>query len=85
MRIGIRVRPGASRTAVGGAHDGNLVVRVQARAVDGKATDAALGAVADAFGVRRRDVRLISGATSRTKVVEVEGGDPAVLERLLAG
>lgn len=82
----VRVRPGASRTAVGGNHDGALVVRVAARAVDGKATEAALAAVAAAFGVRRRDVRLVSGTTSRTKVLDVEGDDAtlrAVLQQLL--
>jgi uncharacterized protein YggU (UPF0235/DUF167 family) len=52
--------------------------------VDGKATEAALAAVADAFGVRRGAVRLVSGATSRTKVVDIDAGDPRVLAALLA-
>ena len=75
MRVTVRVRPGASRTRVGGAFgdgpDRALVVAVSARAVDGAATEATLAAIADAFGVRRRDVRLVSGATHRTKVVDV--------------
>lgn len=71
-RVAIRVRPGASRTAVGGRHGERLVVAVAARAVDGAATEAALAAVAGAFGVRRRHVHLVSGATSRDKVVEVD-------------
>jgi uncharacterized protein YggU (UPF0235/DUF167 family) len=75
MRFTIRVRPGASRTTVGGTHDDALVVRVSARAVDGAATEAALVAVARALGVRRRQVTLVAGATSRTKVVEVDTGD----------
>jgi uncharacterized protein YggU (UPF0235/DUF167 family) len=83
VRVTIRVRPGAGRTAVGGAHDGALVVRVAARPVEGQATEAALAAVAAALGVRRRQVSLVTGATSRTKVVEVEGGDPARLTALL--
>jgi uncharacterized protein len=41
--------------------------------VDGKATAAALDAVAEAFGIRRREVRLVSGATSRDKVLELDG------------
>jgi uncharacterized protein YggU (UPF0235/DUF167 family) len=53
--------------------------------VDGQATAAALAAVADAFGVRRRDVTLVTGATSRTKIVEVAGADQDVLARLLRG
>jgi uncharacterized protein len=85
MRVSIRVRPGSARTMVGGEHGGALVVRVTAPAVDGRATEAALAAVAGAFGVRRREVTLISGATSRTKVVEVAGADQAELDRLLTG
>ena len=85
VRIHIWVRPRAGRTVVGGAHDGALVVRVAAPAVDGLATEAALAAVAAAFGVRRRRVTLVSGATSRVKVVDVEGAEADVLTRLLEG
>jgi len=69
---------------VGGEHGGALIVRVSAPAVDGRATAAALAAVAEAFGVRSRSVTLVTGQTSRTKVFEVAGADPAVLDRLLA-
>ena len=71
-RVAIRVRPGASRTRVGGRYGDRLVVAVTARAVDGAATEAALLALARALGCRRRDVRLVTGATSRDKVVEVD-------------
>lgn len=74
MRVGLYVRPGSSRTRVGGLHDGALVVAVTARAVDGKATEAALRAVAEALGVPRREVELVSGAVSRRKVVDVPDG-----------
>jgi hypothetical protein len=84
MRITIRVRPGSARPGVGGQHDGALIVRVSARAVDGKATEAALTAVADSFGVRRSAVRLVSGASSRTKIVDIDAGDPRLLASLLA-
>ena len=85
MRITVWVRPGSARPGVGGERSGALVVRVSARAVGGQATEAALAAVAAAFGLRRRAVTLIAGASSRTKVLEVEGADPATLSRLLAG
>jgi uncharacterized protein YggU (UPF0235/DUF167 family) len=80
IRVVIRVRPGAVRTGVGGAYGEALVVKVAARAIEGRATEAALRAVARALGVRRRDVRLISGTTSRDKIVEVDG-DVAQLTR----
>jgi uncharacterized protein YggU (UPF0235/DUF167 family) len=83
VRITVRVRPGSTRPRVGGEHNGALVVRVSARAVDGQATTAALAAVAAAFGVRRHEVTLVAGASSRTKIVDVPGADPTVLDRLL--
>jgi uncharacterized protein (TIGR00251 family) len=75
VRVAIRVKPGSSRTAVGGRHGdtGAIIVAVTARAVDGKATEAALRAIAAAFGVRRAAVTLVAGATSRDKVVDIEG------------
>ena len=82
-RVAIRVRPGASRTAVGGSYGDRLVVAVSSRAVDGAATQAALDAVAAAFGVRSRSVRLVAGATSRDKVVELDLDAPEVQARLV--
>ncbi len=60
---------------MGGRHaaTGAIIVAVTARAVDGKATEAALRAIADAFGVRRAAVTLVTGATSRDKVVDIDG------------
>jgi uncharacterized protein YggU (UPF0235/DUF167 family) len=84
MRITIWVRPGSAHPAIGGDRAGALIVQVSARAVDGKATEAALSSVASAFGVRRSAVTLVAGAASRTKILEVAGGDPAVLTQLLA-
>ncbi|MBI3685745.1 MAG: DUF167 domain-containing protein [Actinobacteria bacterium] len=76
MRVPIRVRPAASRPAVGGAYDGPrgraLVVAVAAPAVDGRATEAALRALAAALGVPRRCLRLVLGAGSRDKLVAVD-------------
>jgi uncharacterized protein YggU (UPF0235/DUF167 family) len=84
VRIAIRVKPGASRTKVGGAYgpEGALVVAVQARAVDGKATAAALKALAAALGVPEREIRLVSGSTSRDKIVEILEPPAGLRQRL---
>ncbi|MEV4137926.1 DUF167 domain-containing protein [Dactylosporangium sp. NPDC049742] len=73
--IAIRVKPGASRTAVGGSYAGPygpaLIVAVGARPVDGQATEAALKALAAALGLRPSALRLKAGAASRDKLVEL--------------
>ena len=89
MRVSVRVKPGASRTKVGGqygdesgGHAAVLIVSVAPRAVDGAATEAVLKAVAKAFGLRRADVDLISGRTSRTKLLELQGEEHSLATRL---
>ena len=82
LRLQIRVRPGASRAGVGGAVNGRLQVRVNARAVDGQATEAALRAVAGAFGLRPSEVTLISGVRSRDKLLQLEGEQEQLQRRL---
>lgn len=79
----MRVRPGASRARVGGAYGdtGQLVVAVNAPPVDGAANEAVVKAVASALGLRPARVRVVSGHTSRSKVLalDVTDGDEAVI------
>ena len=70
---------------MGGTHGDALVVHVTERAVDGRATAAALKAVASAFGVPNAAVTLVTGATSRAKVVDVAGATAEALDHLRAG
>ncbi|MGA2036378.1 MAG: DUF167 domain-containing protein [Acidimicrobiales bacterium] len=87
VRVTVRVQPRARRTKVGGrygdAEPPVLVARVAAPAVDGRANQALVAALADALGVKRSAVRIVAGASGRTKVLEVAGVDPSGVERLL--
>ena len=82
VRLEIYVRPSASRTVVGGEYDGRLVVRVVEPADDGRATVAAINAVADALKIARPAVTFVRGAASRRKLLEVDTG--ALGERSIA-
>ena len=79
----VRVRPGASRTRVGGGYGDPpvLVVAVSAPAVDGRANDAVIRALADALGVPAREVEIIRGHTSRTKTITVHDAPVDLAER----
>jgi uncharacterized protein YggU (UPF0235/DUF167 family) len=86
VRLAVRVRPGAAHTRVGGSYGdaGALVVAVTERAVDGKATAAALRAVAAALGLPRSAVTLLTGAASRDKVLLVRDPPAGFADRLEA-
>ncbi|MFC7758188.1 DUF167 domain-containing protein [Catellatospora bangladeshensis] len=70
--VAVRVKPGAGRTRVGGAYPGPhgpaLIVAVQAPAVDGRATEAARRALAEALELPAASVSLRTGQTSRDKL-----------------
>lgn len=87
MTVAVRVKPGASRTRVGGRHDGPhgpaLIAAVQAPAVDGRATEAARRALAEALDVPPGHVWLRSGAAARDKLFVIED-PPSDLDNRLA-
>ncbi len=81
MEIDVRAHPRASRERV--VWDGDLLdVWVTAPAVEGAANYALQQVVADALGVRRSAVTLVSGQRGRRKRIRVEGIEPAALEAL---
>lgn len=86
FRFTVRVKPGSRRDAVGGrwdaGHGSALVVAVTAPATEGKANDAVCRVLAAAFGVRRRDIRIVSGERSRDKQVDIAGAPSDAASRL---
>jgi uncharacterized protein (TIGR00251 family) len=73
LLLTLHVQPGAKRTEVLGTHGEALRIRLAAPPVDGKANEALLSYLAQQFGVPQRQVELVSGASSRSKKVRVEG------------
>jgi uncharacterized protein len=54
-------------------HDGVIKIRIAAPAVENAANEALVDFVADALGVSKRSVRIVSGFASRRKVLEIDG------------
>jgi uncharacterized protein len=81
----VRVAPRASRSEIGGEHDGALKVRVAAPPVEGAANEELARVLAKALGVGRGNVEVVTGRASKTKVVRVVGAKAGDLLRLASG
>jgi uncharacterized protein (TIGR00251 family) len=77
----LHVQPGAKRSEIAGLHGDALKIRLSSPPIDGRANDALLRFLADAFDVPRRNVELKQGEQSRHKTVTVSGSriDPELL------
>lgn len=87
VRIAVRVTPRAGRDAIDGwsADAGGqrvLRVRVAAAPTGGGANDSVLRLLAKALGVPRTSLRIVSGASARTKIVEIAGNVAARIAAL---
>lgn len=71
MRISVKVIARSRRPGVEVVDSEHLVIRVKEPPVDNKANFAVLQAVAEHFRVSLGEVRLVSGATSTHKIIEV--------------
>jgi uncharacterized protein (TIGR00251 family) len=81
--LSVRAQPGARKTAVVGEQAGALKVAVTAPAEDGRANQALTEALRDAFGLKRSQVELVSGAKARLKAFLIRGlSPPQLLARL---
>ena len=84
-RFKVHVQPRASRTGVAGAHGAALKVRLQAAPVDGAANEALIEFLSECLGVTKKSVSIVSGHSSRTKVVQVDGVSVASIHALAEG
>jgi uncharacterized protein (TIGR00251 family) len=76
----VRAQPGARKTVVLGEQAGALKVAVTAPPEDGRANKALVDALREALGLKRSQVELFSGTTSRDKRFLIRGVTRAELE-----
>lgn len=72
-RLSLKVVPGASRDEVTGAHGDAIRVKLRAPPVDGRANAALLSFLATRLGLRPAALRVVTGETSRLKIVSIGG------------
>ena len=73
VTITIRLQPKASKTAILGEMEGALKIAVTAPPVDGRANDACIRFLAQLLKVARSSVTIAAGASSRNKVIRIDG------------
>ena len=85
VRVAVHAQPRASRSEIVGQHGAALKVRLQAPPVDGAANEALVRLLAESLGVSQRSVRVVAGATSRAKTVEIDGTTEDAVRALVSG
>lgn len=80
----LRVSPGASRARILGEHAGALKISVSAAPEKGKANKAVVEFLAGVLGVKKSDISVVSGETSRDKRIAVRGLDAKTLSDKLS-
>ena len=82
VRFSIRLQPRSSRNEIVGVQGDFLKVRVTAPPVEGMANEALIDFLSEALKISRRNLCMVSGHSSRTKVIEVRGVDLESIKRL---
>lgn len=72
MKIFVKVKPAAQEETVEKIDEINFRVQVKEPPVEGRANAAVVRALAEYFGVSQLNVRIVSGYTSRSKIVEIK-------------
>jgi hypothetical protein len=71
MKIFVKVRPKAREEKVEKIDDINFKVKVTQPPEKGKANLAVIRALADYFNVNQSNVQIVSGSTSKLKIIEI--------------
>ena len=80
----VRAQPGARKNAAKGEHNGALKLAVTAPPEDGRANAALVELMHDALGLKRSQIELIAGHTSRDKRFLIRGATIADLAARVA-
>jgi len=83
ITFSIRIQPRASKNEIARMENGGLKIRLTAPPVDGAANEALVRFLADRLSVARSQIEIVSGHTSRNKIVRISCADRADTERLL--
>jgi uncharacterized protein (TIGR00251 family) len=81
--LAVRVHPDARRNAITGTHDGALKISLTTPPTDGRANAALISFLADHLNIPRAHITLVTGATTRSKILHLEALTPESLTAAL--
>jgi len=84
LSFAVRVVPRASRSEVTGEQSGALRVRIAAAPVAGAANQELIKLLAKSFKLPKNAIQVVSGSTSKNKIVRIQGGDATRLQELIS-
>jgi len=84
LTFAVRVVPRASRSELVGEQRGALRVRIAAPPVEGAANKELIKLLSKSFKLPKNAVQIISGLTSRNKIVRIKGADATRLQQLIS-
>ena len=79
----VRVHPGARKNDVAGLHAGAVKISIAAPPADGRANEALIAYLAKLLKVPRARISLVSGASTRSKVLRITGKSAAGVQAAL--
>ncbi len=71
-KLSVKVKPNAKQQKIETGDKGELIVRLQSPPVDGKANAELIKLLAKTYGVRKSQINIKSGLTSKIKQVEID-------------
>ncbi len=81
--ISVKIQPRASKNEIIRREGGELKIRLTAPPVDGAANEALVKLLSGELGVARSRVEIVSGQSSRDKIMRIDGLSSEEVERLL--
>ena len=79
VTFAVRIVPRASRSEIAGEHEGAFRIRIAAPPVEGAANRELIRLLAKKFKFPQGSVEIVSGETSKNKVVRINGATLAQL------
>lgn len=75
MKLKLRIIPNAKKSEiVGWLDEQTLKIKIHAPPVEGKANDELVRFLSKSWGIKKSEIRIVSGETGRDKVIEVPDG-----------